>query len=34
MYAIGLGVPQDYQEALKWWRLTAEQEGDTPMPNS
>ena len=26
MYATGEGVPQDYQEALKWYRLAAEQE--------
>ena len=25
MYADGRGVPQDYQEALKWYRLAAEQ---------
>ena len=25
MYATGEGVPQDYQEALKWYRLAAEQ---------
>ena len=25
MYDIGLGVPQDYTEALKWFRMAAEQ---------
>ena len=25
MYADGLGVPQDYGEAVKWFRLAAEQ---------
>ena len=25
MYASGEGVPQDYQEAVKWYRLAAEQ---------
>ena len=25
MYQLGLIVPQDYQEALKWYRLAAEQ---------
>ena len=25
MYALGTGVPQDYKEALKWYRLAAEQ---------
>ena len=25
MYAKGQGVPQDYAEALKWYRLAAEQ---------
>jgi hypothetical protein len=25
MYAEGLGVPQDFQEAAKWYRLAAEQ---------
>ncbi len=25
MYDNGRGVPQDYQEALKWYRLAAEQ---------
>ena len=25
MYTIGQGVPQDYQEAVKWYRLAAEQ---------
>ena len=25
MYFNGDGVPQDYKEALKWWRLAAEQ---------
>ena len=25
MYYNGLGVPQDYKEAIKWYRLTAEQ---------
>ena len=25
MYDEGEGVPQDYQEALKWYRLAAEQ---------
>ena len=24
-YAKGLGVPQDYKEAVKWYRLSAEQ---------
>lgn len=28
MYANGQGVPQDYTEAVKWFRLAAEQ-GDT-----
>ena len=28
MYANGLGVTQDYKEAVKWYRLAAEQ-GDT-----
>ena len=26
MYAEGKGVPQDYQEAVKWYRLAAAQE--------
>ncbi len=25
MYATGGGVPQDYQEAVRWYRLAAEQ---------
>ena len=25
MYHIGEGVPQDYAEAVKWWRMAAEQ---------
>ena len=25
MYDKGLGVPQDYAEAMKWWRKAAEQ---------
>jgi hypothetical protein len=25
MYALGNGVPQDYTEAMKWYRLAAEQ---------
>ena len=25
MYEDGLGVPQDYKEAVKWYRLSAEQ---------
>ena len=25
MYDNGLGVPQDYKEAVKWYRLSAEQ---------
>ena len=25
MYDIGEGVPQDYKEAVKWYRLSAEQ---------
>ena len=25
MYHQGVGVPQDYQEAVKWFRLSAEQ---------
>ncbi len=25
MYAVGQGVPQDYQEAMKWFRLAADQ---------
>ncbi len=25
MYAEGKGVPQDYQEAVRWYRLSAEQ---------
>ena len=25
MYSYGLGVPQDYKEAVKWYRLSAEQ---------
>ena len=29
MYYSGQGVPQDYAEAEKWWRLAAEQ-GDAP----
>ncbi len=28
MYKEGLGVPQDYQETMKWYRLAAEQ-GDS-----
>jgi len=28
MYGNGQGVPQDYKEAVKWWKLAAEQ-GDT-----
>ena len=33
MYAEGKGVPQDYQEALKWYRLAAAQ-GNTPAQYS
>jgi len=25
MYEKGEGIPQDYQEAIKWYRLAAEQ---------
>ena len=25
MYYEGIGVPQDYEEAVKWYRLAAEQ---------
>ena len=25
MYSNGQGVPQDYKEAVKWWKLSAEQ---------
>ena len=25
MYAIGQGVPQDYLQGVKWWRLAADQ---------
>jgi TPR repeat protein len=25
MYANGQGVPQDFKEAVKWWKLSAEQ---------
>lgn len=25
MYAEGKGVPQDYKEAMKWWRKAADQ---------
>ena len=25
MYAVGQGVPHDYKEAVKWFRLAAEQ---------
>lgn len=31
-YAGGLGVPQDYVEAVKWWRKAAEQ-GDAKAQN-
>ena len=33
MYAEGKGVPQDYQEAVKWYRLAAAQ-GNTPAQYS
>jgi TPR repeat protein len=33
MYAKGLGVRQDYQEAAKWWRLAAAQ-GDADAQNN
>jgi len=33
MYADGKGVPQDYQEAVKWYRLAAAQ-GNTPAQYS
>ena len=32
MYANGYGVPQDYKEALKWYKLSAGK--DIPMHNS
>jgi TPR repeat protein len=28
MYEDGLGVPQDYAEAVKWYRKAAEEGGD------
>ena len=28
-YAVGKGVPQDYKDAVKWWRLAAAQGGGT-----
>jgi TPR repeat protein len=33
MYSHGQGVPQDYQEAVKWYRLAADQ-GDSDAKNN
>ena len=33
MYARGQGVPQDYAEAVKWYRLAADQ-GDARAQNN
>ena len=33
MYNEGIGVPQDYKEAVKWYRLAAEQ-GDAEAQNN
>ena len=29
MYASGEGVPQDYTQAVRWWRMAAEQRVQT-----
>ena len=33
MYHEGLGVEQDYKEAVKWWKLAAEQGNDEAQFN-
>ena len=33
MYHEGLGVAQDYKEAVKWWRLAAEQREEQAQIN-
>jgi TPR repeat protein len=33
IYDIGRGVPQDYKEAVKWYRLAAEQGNETAQNN-
>ena len=33
MYNEGKGVPQDYKEAVKWWRLSAEQRNERAQVN-